>query len=81
MSTEGIALVSYILFLISGITALAVGSIAFFYSLEVNKNMKEGRRWGAIMPFAVFMPSFFLVLRALCIKLTHGKESLPDEIQ
>ncbi|WP_444885355.1 hypothetical protein [Microbulbifer sp. PSTR4-B] len=44
MSTEGIALVSYILFLISGITALAVGSIAFFYSLEVNKNMKEGRK-------------------------------------
>ncbi|WP_153039165.1 hypothetical protein [Microbulbifer sp. Q7] len=59
MSTEGIALVSYVLFLISSIAGLAFGIAGFFYIFEANKNMRLNRKWGAALPFAVFMPSLF----------------------
>ena len=62
MSTEGIALVSYIVFLISSIAGLAFGIAGFFYIVEANKNMKENRKWGAVFPFAAFMPSLFTEL-------------------
>lgn len=62
MSTEGIALVSYILFLISCIAGLIFGIAGVFYFFEANRNMKEDRKWGAVFPFAAFMPSLFTEL-------------------
>ncbi|MCO1337058.1 hypothetical protein MO867_22295, partial [Microbulbifer sp. OS29] len=61
MSSEGIAIVSYVLFLLSCIGGLISGFSAFFYILEENKHMKEHRKWGAAIPFSLFMPSFFTV--------------------
>ncbi|WHI50209.1 hypothetical protein P3339_17410 [Microbulbifer sp. MLAF003] len=59
MSTEGIALVSYVLFLLSSVAGLGFGIAGFFYIFEANKNMRENRKWRAALPFAVFMPSLF----------------------